>query len=46
MNRKTILGFVAGVVITVGLLVSVPDSVAQVATGTTQDTISQGSRDV
>lgn len=38
MNRKMILGFVAGVVITVGLLVSVPDSFVQVATGTTQDT--------
>jgi len=41
-----ILGFVAGVVITLGLLVSVPDSVVQVATGTTQDTIFQGSLDV
>ena len=36
MSRKMILGFMVGVVATVGLLVSMPDSVVQVAMGTTQ----------
>ena len=38
MNRKTILGFAVGVVVTAVLFVAVPNTIVQVATGTTQDT--------
>ena len=38
MNRKTILGFAVGVVVTALLFVAVPNTIVQVATGTTQDT--------